>query len=194
MYDTEFAVIPYDSYEWEEELADRYIRNIFRLDDAVKNNDWEKVSSLIILNPDIMEDGLKRVYPLLPDEYKFSIPTECQTHNGDRMPGVRKYVRQARKYVPIEKRIPIEMIGLPEIEVYRAGVEPLDKAAYRISWTTSLDVARWFYDRAATFRWPQGHIYKGIIKPEKIIWYTDGRKEKEVMQYNSVRNIVELER
>lgn len=38
------------------------------------------------------------------------------------------------------------------------------------------------------------HIYKGIIKPEKIIWYTDGRQEKEVMQYNSVRNIVELER
>ena len=110
------------------------------------------------------------------------------------MPIVRKYVRQARKYAPIEKRIPVEMIGLPEIEVYRAGVEPLNKAAYRISWTTSLDVARWFYDRAATFRWPQHHIYKGIIKPEKIIWYTDGRKEKEVMQYNSVRNIVELER
>ena len=55
--------------------------------------------------------------------------------------------------MPIEKRIPVEMIGLPEIEVYRAGVEPLDKAAYRISWTTSLDVARWFYDRAATLRW-----------------------------------------
>lgn len=68
MCDTKLAVIPYDSYEWEEELVDRYIRNIFRLDDAVKNNDWEKVSSLIILNPDIMEDSLKRVYPLLPDE------------------------------------------------------------------------------------------------------------------------------
>ena len=68
MCDTKLAVIPYDSYEWEEELVDRYIWNIFRLDDAVKNNDWEKVSSLIILNPDIMEDGLKRVYPLLPDE------------------------------------------------------------------------------------------------------------------------------
>lgn len=36
MYDTEFEVIPYDTYEWKEELADRYIRNIFRLDDAAK--------------------------------------------------------------------------------------------------------------------------------------------------------------
>ncbi|MBD5149981.1 MAG: hypothetical protein HDT18_06335 [Oscillibacter sp.] len=191
MYDTEFEVIPYD---WEEEMVDRYIRNIFRLDDAAKNGDWEKVSSLIILNPDIMEGGLKRVYPLLPDEYKFSIPTECQTHNGDRMPGVRKYVRQARKYAPIEKRIPREMIALPEVEIYRAGEEPLDKAAYRISWTTSIDVARWFYNRAIAFQRPQRHIYKGIIKPEQIIWYTDGRKEKEVMQYNSVKNIVEIER
>ena len=110
------------------------------------------------------------------------------------MPGIRKYVRQARKYAPIEKRIPDELIALPEIEIYRAGTEPLNKAAYRISWTTSLDVAKWFYDRAVTFRWPQRHIYKGIIKPEKIICYSDGRKEKEVMQYNNVRNIVELER
>lgn len=54
-------------------MADRYIWKIFRLDDAVKNNDWEKVSFLIILNPDIMEDGLKRVYPLLPDECKRKI-------------------------------------------------------------------------------------------------------------------------
>ena len=110
------------------------------------------------------------------------------------MPIVRKYVRQARKYVPIEKRIPAGMIRLPEIEVYRAGEEPLDKAAYRISWTTSLDVAKWFYNRAAARLQPLRHIYKGVIKPEKIIWYTDGRQEKEVMQYNNVRNIVELVR
>ena len=109
------------------------------------------------------------------------------------MPTVRKYVRRARKYAPVEDRIPAGMIGLSEIEVYRAGAEPLDKAAHRISWTTSLDVAKWFYDRAAARSKPQRHIYKGVIKPEQIIWYTDGRQEKEVMQYNSVRNIVELE-
>ena len=184
--------------EIEEEQTDRYIRAhwrlIPRLDEAVKSGDWEKVHSLITLNPEIMEDGLKRIYPLLPDESKFSIPTNCQTHHGDQMPGIRKYVRQARKYAPIEKRIPAEMIALPEIEVYRAGEEPIDKAAYRISWTTSLDVAKWFYDRAITFQWPQRHIYKGIIKPGEIICYSDDRQEKEVMQYNNVRNIVELER
>lgn len=181
-------------YDLEEEAADRYIRAMLQLDKAIKNSDWEKVESLITLNPEIMEDGLKRAYPFLPDEYKYSIPTDCQRHHGDCMPGIRKYVRQARKYAPIEKRISAEMIALPEIEIYRAGTEPLDKAVYRISWTTSLDIAKWFYDRAVTFRWPQRYIYKGIIKPEKIICYSDDRKEKEVMQYNNVRKIVELER
>lgn len=162
--------------------------------EAVEYEDWEKVASLIKLNPDIMAEGLELVYDRLPDQYKYSIPTSCYTHNGDCMPTVRKYVQQARKYAPIEKRIPAEIIGLPEIEIYRAGAEPLNKAAYRISWTTSLDVAKWFHDRAVARLQPQRHIYKGVIKPEKIIWYTDGRKEKEVMQYNGVRNVVELER
>ncbi len=173
---------------------ERYDLLMKKLIDAMRNSDWEAISSLIILNAHIMPVGLEAVYRILPNEYKFSIPTECQTHHGDSIPTVRKYVRQARKYAPIEKRIPAEMIALPEVEVYRAGEEPIDKAAYRISWTTSLDVAKWFYDRAKTFRCPQRHIYRGVIKPEKIIWYTDGRHEKEVMQYNNVRDIVELER
>ena len=168
-------------------LADKYF-------EAVDYEDWEAVASLIELNPDIMAEGLELVYRRLPDEYKYSIPTNCYTHNGDRMPIVRKYVRQARKYAPIEKRIPAEMMVLPEIEVYRAGAESLDKATYRISWTTSLDVAKWFYDRAVARRQPQRHIYKGIIRPEQIICYTDGRQEKEVMQYNNVKNIVEIGR
>jgi len=168
-------------------LADEYF-------EAVEYEDWESVSSLIVLNPNIMAEGLELVYHRLPNEYRYSIPTQCYTHNGDRMPIIRKYVRQARKYAPIETRIPAEMIVLPEIEIYRAGEEPLDKAAYRISWTTSLDVAKWFYDRAVPLRWPQRHIYKGVIRPEKIICYTDSRQEKEVMQYNNVRNIVELAR
>lgn len=195
MNKAEFDVLMYDM---EEEMADRYIRAYWKLmpqlDEAAKNDDWEKVDSLIVLNPEIMEDGLKRVYLLLPDEYKYSIPIDCLTHHGDHMPGIRKYVRQARKYAPIEKRIPAEMIGLPEIEIYRAGEEPLDKAAYRISWTTSLDVAKWFYDRAVARQQPQRHIYKGIIKPEKIICYTNDRQEQEVMQYNSVKDIVEIAR
>ena len=168
-------------------LADEYF-------EAVECEDWERVSSLIVLNPNIMAEGLELVYHRLPDEYRYSIPTQCYTHNGDRMPIIRRYVRQSRKYAPIEKRIPAEMIALPELQVYRAREETLDMAIYRISWTTSLDVAKWFYDRAVARQQPQRHIYKGIIKPEKIICYTNDRQEQEVMQYNNVKNVVEIER
>ena len=158
--------------------------------EAIKHEDWQKVSDLIELNPNIMAEGLELVYRRLPDKYKYSIPVHCYTHNGDRMPVVRKYVRQARKYAPVEARIPAGMIGLPEIEVYRAEEESLDKAAYRISWTTCLDVAKLFYDRAEARSQPRRHIYKGVIKPEQIIRYTNDRQGKEVMQYSGVRNIV----
>ena len=117
---------------------ERYDLLMAKLIDAMRNSGWDTISSLITLNARIMAVGLEAVYRILPDEYKFSIPTECHTHNGDHIPTVRKYVRQAKKYAPIEKRIPVEMIGLPEIEVYRAGEESLDKAAYRISWTPVL--------------------------------------------------------
>ena len=165
------------------------------------------MESLLTLSPDIMAEGLEYAYPYLPDEYKFSIPTDCYTQNGDHMPIVRKYVRQARKYAPIEKRIPEEMISMKEITIYRAGTEPMDKARYRISWTTSIEKAQWFiswttsiekaqwfYDRALHFGSPVCHLYRGVIRPEQIIWYTDDRNEKEVMQYGSVRNIEEIAR
>ena len=44
---------------------------------AIGTADWEKASSLITLNPEIMEEGLALAYPLLPDRYKFRIPTDC---------------------------------------------------------------------------------------------------------------------
>ena len=155
-----------------------------KLQKAVQNEDWEGVASLIELNPDIMEESLKLVYPILPPLYRFYIPTNCYTHNGDRMPAVRKYVRL----------VPYEMAILPEVQVYRAGTEFIDKAKYSISWTTSLDVAKWFYDRSEDLHWPKRHLYRGVIDPEKVICFTDDRHEQEVMQYNAVRNIVEIER
>ncbi len=178
----------------QQERMRRYHLIMPTLQDAIIKADWDQVHSLIELNPCIMADGLELAYHHLPDEHKFSLPTDCYTHNGDSMPTVRKYVRQARKYAPIEKRIPAEIIALPEIQVYRAGEEPISKAQYGISWTTSLDVARWFYDRAQDLHWPKRHLYKGTIKPEKIICYTNDRQEQEVMQYNNVKNIVEIER
>ena len=161
------------------------------LNNAIQNENWEKVASLIELYPDFMADGLARVYPLLPVEYKFSIPINCYMHHGYLMPAICKYVRQARKLLPVERRVPAELLTLPEVMIYRAGAEPIGQAANRISWTTSLNVAKWFYERARLIR-EHRRLYKGVIAPDRIIWYKDGRKEKEVIQYRGVKDIVEL--
>ena len=44
-------------------LADEYF-------EAIEYEDWEKVASLIELNPDIMAEGLELIYRRLPDQYK----------------------------------------------------------------------------------------------------------------------------
>lgn len=159
---------------------------------AIESKDWETVSSLITLNPETMALALECTYNHLPDEYKFSIPTECYTHHGDSMPTVRKYVRVARKFMPDAKRIPTEFLSMQEIQVYRAGEEEIGKARYQISWTTDFAVAKWFGERAIAHGFPPRHLYAAKIKPEKIICYTDDRNEKEVMQYNSVTDVVEI--
>lgn len=162
------------------------------LDEAMQKEDWEKAASLIELNPEFIAFGLNRVYDRLPAEYKFSIPINCYTHHGCGTAAVRKYVRRARKLLPVERRIPAGLLALPEIVVYRAGAEPIDSAANRISWTTSLDVARWFFNRAR-LAGEERHIYKGIIRPKRVIWYTDDRQEKEILQYRGVRQITEID-
>ena len=160
---------------------------------SIRNENWERADDLITLNPEFMALGLECAYKHLPDEYKFCIPVECYTHNGDSMPTVRKYVRCARKYAPIEKRIPDDMAALSEITVYRAGEESAERARYAISWTTDFEVAKWFYERATALGFPARHLYQAKIKPEKIIWFTDDRSEKEVMQYNAVKEIFEID-
>lgn len=176
-----------------EECAERYMMLMPMLVKAHRDRDWETVCNLVMLNAEIMSDGLELVYEHLPDELKFTLPVECYTHNGDSMPVVRKYVKVAKKYMPVEKRIPPEMACLPEIEVYRAGDEPIESAKNRISWTTDIEVARWFRNRAKIRQQPQRHIYKGVIKPKQVIWYTDGRNEREIMQYRSVSDVIEIE-
>ena len=66
-----------------EEKAKKFGMLMSELIEAVKSQDWEEVESLLTLSPDIMAEGLEYAYPYLPDEYKFSIPTDCYTQNGD---------------------------------------------------------------------------------------------------------------
>ena len=163
------------------------------LENAVQKRDWEKIASLIELNPTFMEEGLTRVYPILPVDYKFSIPLNCYIHHGYGVSAVCKCVRQARELMPIERRMPAELAALPSITVYRAGAEPLSEAASCNSWTTEPLVARWYYEQARISRQRTRHIYRGVIEPEDVIWYTNDRQEREIVQYRGVKQIEEID-
>lgn len=127
-------------------------------------------------------------YDEVPDNMKYSFCTEAYTHHGDSIPAVRKAVRSALKYGRPE--LPEELKNAQEITVYRAGEEPIDKAKYRISWTTDKSVAEFFLN--AYIGRHASHLYKGKIKPEHIICYTNDRKEQEIMQYRHVYDIEDI--
>ncbi len=153
-----------------------------------QHKEWEKFIDETLCCYEVMPIAF-RFYDEVPDSMKYQFCTEAYTHHGDSIPAVRKAVRGALKYGKPE--LPAEIAGKKEITVYRAGEEPIEKTKYRISWTLDIKVARFFLSeymgRHARF------LYKGKIKPEKIIAYTNDRQEQEIMQYGNVYDIEEIE-
>lgn len=148
---------------------------------------WEEFIDLALIRWEVM--GLAfQFYDEVPDELKYNFAVEAYTHHGDSMPVVRKAVRGARKYgAPV---LPEELREQAIITIYRAGEEPIDKARYRISWTTDLEKAVWFYSEYIGRH--AKHIYRGEIKTADIIAYTDDRGEHEVMQYRKVFDVEDI--
>lgn len=102
----------------------------------------------------------------------------------------KRIMLKAKKIAP---SIPeVERFGdLPDgdkITVYRATAAPASKAKNELSWTTNKNVAIWFGYRLST----PLHIYTGTIKRGKIIAYMNERKEYEVIQHGSVKDITEI--
>lgn len=128
------------------------------------------------------------------EKLKYEFALDAYQHRGDHVPIVRHAVRKCAKFkkenLPEEYQLPEELKKAESITVYRAGEESIEKARYRISWTTSKETAEWFM-----YKWRGRHahnLYQGIINPEKVIAYIDDRKESEILQYADVRDIIAL--
>ena len=149
--------------------------------------EWQEFIRRALLSYEVMPLAFL-FYDEVPDNLKYDFCTQAYTHHGDSIPAVRKAVRGALKYgKPI---LPEHLRELEYIEVYRAGEEPITKAAYRISWTTQKEVALFFLNEWSGRH--ANHLYKGKIKPRHVIAYTDDRKESEIMQYRHVYDIEEI--
>ena len=157
--------------------------------DSYKNKKWQDFIDLALSVYEVMPAAFS-VYDEVPDALKYDFAVSAYIDHGDSIPAVRKAVRGARKYgKPV---LPDELAGADEITVYRAGEEPINKARYRISWTTDRKTALFFLDTWGGRH--ANHLYTGKIKPGKIIAYTNDRNEHEILQYSSVYDIREVTR
>lgn len=133
----------------------------------------------------VLDEGFEE----LPDFLKYvAIIRAYLKNDGHKIPAIRKKIRELKKYGKPD--LPEEIKFQKEIMIYRAGEEPIEKAKYRISWTTDLEEARRILNRP----WNTAkYLYKGVIRTDKIIAYTNEADEHEVMQYRNVQNIELLE-
>ena len=148
------------------------------------NEEWDKLIDMGLHRYEVMPFAFS-FFSDVPDNMKYNFAVQAYTHHGDSIPAVRKAVRKALRYGKPE--LPTEIAEQEEITVYRAGEEPIDKAKYRISWTSDIEVAKFFLNEYIHKH--AKYLYKGKIKPSKIIAYTDVRGEREIMQYRNVYDI-----
>lgn len=170
-----------------------WVLKCFEVCDKFKNaQDWEGLSDQIILFSNVYAWTFFKYYECLPDHLKYQTAISAYSKNGDMVPLVRKCIREALKYRP-KNALPEEILSQKEITIYRAGEEPIEKAKYRISWTSDIEVARKFLYVYNYSKYRAKYLYKGVIKTDKIIAYYNEREEHEILQYRNVQNIKLLE-
>ena len=157
-----------------------------------EREEWSDLCSTIGTSGDYLHFLFEIYWDIIPDAYKYDHVVACMTHRGDSSPFIRKCLRQARRYG--KPSLPPEIADKDIITVYRGGREPLSKARYRISWSTDIEVAKWFRNREL-LRGASGsdvRLYRGKISQDKVIAYTNDREEHEIMQYRSVCDVEDI--
>lgn len=152
--------------------------------DYCQSDQWEKFVDLATSVWEIMPIAFQ-LFDVVPDHLKYDFAISAYIDHGDSIPAVREAVRKCGKYG--KAKLPEELASAPEITVYRAGEETITKAPYRLSWTTSEDIANFFL-REYSGRHAK-YLYRAKIRPDKVIAYIDERNEKEIVQYRNVYDV-----
>lgn len=134
--------------------------------------------------------ALDFVYDKIPDKYKYQTVIDIYEHNSP--PEMKKYVRDIMKFRPDTylDKLPSCLTAASIFTVYRAGPEDYCRAQNSLSWTLCRDVAEDFYIKHSISG--VSHLFQGTISRNKVISYSNGRFEFEVLQYRNVRNISEI--
>lgn len=171
-----------------------YIEKLKEAVRAGRNGDWVTVRKIAFYEASMAADVLRFLENIMPAEVKRKIALEHYTNHGDHYPIIRKHVRNSLKARPENWRedLPEAVRHLDSFTVYRAGLEPLDRAKNSLSWTLSRDVAEWFANRQKFLYGQTGHIYKATVSADKVIAFENDRHEYEIVQYRNVKNIEEI--
>ena len=171
-----------------------YIEKLQEAVRAGRNGDWVTVGKIAFYEASMAANIFSFLEDIMPAEVKRKIALEHYIHHGDQYPIIRKHVRNSLKARPENwrEKLPEAVRHLDSFTVYRAGLEPLDKAKYSLSWTLSRDVAEWFANRQRFLYGQLGHIYTATISADKVIAFDNGRNEFEIIQYRNVKNIEEI--
>jgi len=134
-------------------------------------------------------DALKEVYEEIPDSQKYQIVVDVYTNMRYQQRGILKYLLAIKSLAPDDMLDAISKYidKNNNIVVYRGGLQD-EKISLKPSWTISKEKAIWFATKY-NIRGQDSVLYRGDIKANKVIAYSDCRSEKEIIQYRSVKNI-----
>lgn len=140
-------------------------------------------------------EALLMLYDEIPDKQKYQIVFDVYTNLKSPAKDLKKLVYDVKKYRPNKNITPLKkkVDGNNNLTVFR-GVGKKEKSPQlSLSWTLKKEVALFFArdyfitkSRTDTF-----YLYTGEINIDDVIHYTNGRKEFEIIQYRSVKNIRE---
>ena len=165
---------------------------IKQMREAFLNENWELLSTLMLIYTYLYNYSFEEYYKYLPDPIKRETAIEAYTCHGDEYGKVRQAVRSlARKDKFGLYLLPQDLNDTDIIQVFRSGIEPIEKAPSRISWTTDINIATWFHNRNQLIG-KESHIYSAKIYPKNVIAYVDNRNEKEIMQYRKVFDTIQI--
>lgn len=172
-----------------EEITANYTYKHHILIDAFSDKEWRRFIDITLNNPELIKDAFS-LYEFIPDCYKYELVTETYKRHGKICVEVCNALKDVRKYgAPY---LPGEIAEQKEIQIYKASNEGRDIIPYNFSWTYKKDVVTRHKATQDAKGIEDVKIYTGRIKTADIIAYNDLRREKEIIQYNSVFNIEEL--
>ena len=138
---------------------------------------------------------LRLLYDEIPEEHKYEIVKAVYLTLKTPTRELREVMQDIKKYRPHANLNPLMKRASKDntITVYRGTGRKEKRPHLSLSWTLDKDVAIFFGKeyRLTKTRAKHFYIYEAKINIDDVILYTNDRKEFEVIQCNSVKNVKE---